>query len=181
MIKWLMHRYIRKMETHYNYDGTYMHEMMDATLAGSRRFLKIQNAGDWQGDAPANAYWAAGLASALLEDCGPCVQIGTDIAIENGMDANIIKALLSGAPTDADAQLGFDFSRALLTHSQKLDELREKVETKWGKAALIALSLRAMTTRNFPILKRALGHAKACQRVRVAGADVAVNPVLKAA
>jgi hypothetical protein len=109
------------------------------------------------------------------------VQIGTDIAVENGMDGNIIKSLLSGTPTDADAQLGFDFSRALLTHSGRLDELREQIERKWGKAALIALSLRAMTTRNFPILKRALGHAKTCQRVRVAGTEVAVNPVLKAA
>ena len=181
MIKWFLHRTIRKMEAHYNYDGTYMHEMVDATLAGSRRFLKIQSAGDWKGDAPANAYWTAGLASALLEDCGPCVQIGTDIAVENGMDGNIIKALLSGTPTDADAQLGFDFSRALLTHSDRLDELRAQVETKWGKAALIALSLRAMTTRNFPILKRALGHARTCQRVRVAGTDIAVKPELKAA
>ncbi len=179
MLKWFAHRYIRGMEKRYGYDATYMHEMLDTTMTGFRRFMKIQNAGTWQGDAPANAWWAAGLAGALVEDCGPCVQIGTDLAMEGGMNGEIIEALLSGTPTDADAQLGFDYGRALLLHSGNLDQLRETIEGKWGTAALIALSLRAMTTRNFPVLKRALGHAKTCQRVRIGGAEVAVNPVLK--
>ena len=181
MLKWFMHRTIRKMEARYGYDATYLHEMLDVSLTGFRRFMMIPRAGNWRGTAPANAWWAAGLAGALIEDCGPCVQIGTDMAVEAGMDADIIKALLSGMPTDATAQLGFDYGRALLKGSENLDELRETIERRWGKAALIALSLHAMTTRNYPVLKRALGHAKTCQRVRVAGSDVAVNPVLKAA
>jgi hypothetical protein len=181
MLKWMVHRYIRRMEAHYGYDATYMHEMLDSTMTGFRRFMKIQSGGTWRGDAPADAWWAAGLAGALLEDCGPCVQIGTDMAVESGMDANIIKALLSGTPTDATAQLGFDYGRALLLHADNLDQLGETIESRWGKPVLIALTLRAMTTRNFPILKRALGHAKTCQRVRVAGADITVNPMLKAA
>jgi hypothetical protein len=181
MLKWFMHRYIRKMEAYYGYDGTYMHEMLDATFTGFRHYMKMQTAGNWKGDAPANAWWAAGIAGALVEDCGPCVQIGTDMAVEAGMDGNIIKALLGGTPTDATAQLGFDYGRALLNGSDNLDQLRGIIENKWGKPALIALSLHAMTTRNYPVLKRALGHAKTCQRVRVAGSEVAVNPTLKAA
>ncbi|HEY2032124.1 MAG TPA: hypothetical protein VGH02_00415 [Rhizomicrobium sp.] len=181
MIKWFMHRYIRKMETRYSYDGSYMHELLDTTFTGFRRYMKMQTAGSWQGDAPANAWFAAGIAGALVEDCGPCVQIGTDMAVEAGMDGNIIKALLSGTPTDPDAQLGFDYGRALLGASDNLDDLRETIEQKWGKPALIALSLQAMTTRNYPVLKRALGHAKTCQRVRVGGTDIAVDPTLKAA
>ena len=59
--------------------------------------------------------------------------------------------------------------------------MREAHENKWGKAALLALSLRAMTARNFPVLKRAMGHAKTCQRVRIGNTDVTVNPTLKAA
>jgi hypothetical protein len=38
-----------------------------------------------------------------------------------------------------------------------------------------------MYSRNFPVLKRALGHARTCQRVRVAGSDVTVAAELKAA
>jgi hypothetical protein len=109
------------------------------------------------------------------------VQIASDMAIEAGMPAEIVAALLSGAPADPDAQLGFDYARALLNGSPTLDGLREQIEAKWGKRALIAISLRAMTARNFPVLKRAMGHAKVCQRVRVGHVDVSVNPVLKAA
>ena len=182
MLKWFTHRYINKMERHYGYDATYLHEMLDASFPGFRRYMKMQMApGKWSGGAPRNALFAAGIAGALVEDCGPCVQIGSDIATENGMKGEVIRALLSGAPTDPDAQLGFDYGRALLHGSENLDELRETIEKKWGKEGLIAMSLQAMTTRNYPVIKRALGHAKTCQKVRVGGVDVAVNQALKAA
>lgn len=182
MLKWFLHRYIKKMERHYNYDATYMHEMLDASLSGFRRYTKMQMAArNWGGGAPLNAVAAAGIAGALVEDCGPCVQIGSDIAMEQGMKGEVIRALLSGTPTDADAQLGFDYGRALLHGSENLDDLRETIEKKWGKEALIAMSLQAMTSRNYPVIKRALGHAKTCQKVRIGNTDVAVNQSLKAA
>jgi len=182
MLKWFAHRYIRKMERHYGYDATYMHEMLDASFSGFRRYMKMQMAArNWGGGAPLNAVAAAGIAGALVEDCGPCVQIGSDIAMENGMKGDVIRALLSGQPTDADAQLGFDYGRALLHGSANLDDLREAIEKKWGKQGLIAMSLQAMTSRNYPVIKRALGHAKTCQKVRIGTSEVAVNQALKAA
>ena len=159
-----------------------MHEMIDTSVAGFLRFAIMQSAGgSWRGPAPRDAWCAAGIAGALFEDCGPCVQIASDMAVEMGMDGGTIRALLSGQPTDAVAQLGFDYGRALLRGSDDLDAFRDKVEGKWGKAALLAISLRAMTGRNFPVLKRALGHAKTCQRVRIGETDVTVDPTLKAA
>ncbi|HSM94918.1 MAG TPA: hypothetical protein VLT91_02665 [Rhizomicrobium sp.] len=182
MIKSLLHRFTRNFASQYNYDATYMHELADASPSAFVRFGIMQSAGgNWRGDAPPTAWFASGIAGALFEDCGPCVQIASDIAVEQGMPGDIIKALLCGAPTDADAQLGFDYGRALLGGTENLDDLREIIENKWGKAALIALSLRAMTARNFPVLKRAMGHAKTCQRVRIGNVDVPVNPTLKAA
>lgn len=182
MLKWFLHKYIRRMEQRYDYDAGYMHELADISTDAFRRFGKTQTAGGtYRADAPLNAWFAAGIAATLSEDCGPCVQIGTDMAIEGGMKGEIIAALLSGTPTDADAQLGFDYGGALLRGSETLDELRKKIESKWGKEALLALTFRAMTARNFPVLKRALGHAKTCRRVRVGNTDIAVNPALKAA
>lgn len=182
MIRWLLHRNFRGMEKKYGYDATYLHELTDELLSACIRFATIQLAGGtFHSNTPSNAWFAAGIAGALVEDCGPCVQIASDIAMEQGMNGDIIKQLLSGAPTDADAQLGFDYGRALLLFSSNLDELRETIEAKWGKPALMALTLRAMTARNFPVIKRALGHAKTCQRVRIGNDDIAVNQALKAA
>ncbi|HEY1709717.1 MAG TPA: hypothetical protein VGG10_15720 [Rhizomicrobium sp.] len=182
MIKWFLHRYIRGFEKHYGYDGTYMHEMADTSVTAFQRFARMQmTGGNWRGTAPRDPWLAAGIAGALVEDCGPCVQIASDMAQEKGMPGETIKALLSGTPTDPAAQLGFDYGRALLRGSENLDDLRQKVETRWGKKALLALSLHAMTARNFPVLKRAMGHARTCQRVRIGNVDVAVNQMLKAA
>ncbi len=182
MLKWLLQRNIRGMEKKYGYDATYLHELADDSFSAFLRFATIQTAGGtFHGKAAANAWFAAGIAGALVEDCGPCVQIASDIAMEEGMNGEIIKQLLSGAPTDADAQLGFDYGRALLLASDNLDALREAIETQWGKPALMALTLRAMTARNFPVMKRAMGHAKTCQRVRIGKDDIPVNQALKAA
>lgn len=182
MFTWLMHRHVRRLERRYGYDASYMHELIEISPEAFRRFGKMQMAGGtFRGDAPVNAWCAAGIAGALIEDCGPCVQIGADMAVEAGVKPEVIAALLSGTPTDADAQLGFDYGRALLNGADTLDALRETIEKRWSKKALIALSLRAMSGRNYPVLKRAMGHAKLCQRVRVGDTDIVVNPVLKAA
>jgi hypothetical protein len=182
MIKWLIHRYIRNLERRYDYDGSYMHELADISTIAFHRFVKVQMAGgQWRGDAPRDAWFAARIAGALVEDCGPCVQIASDMAVEAGMSPDTIRHLLSGTRTSSDAQLGFDYGRALLSGGGDLDVQREAIEAKWGKKALIALSLRAMSGRNFPVLKRAMGHAKTCQRVRVGNSEIAVNQTLKAA
>jgi hypothetical protein len=181
MLKPLLHWYLRRMERHFGYDATYLHELTNISTGQLRRYLRAQMGVRKQGTAPRDAWHAAAIAGALVEDCGPCVQIASDVAVEAGMPGETIKALLSGTPTDATAQLGFDYGRALLTDSDALDRLREQVETRWGKEALVAISFMVMYSRNFPVLKRALGHAKTCQRVRIGDADVTVAPQLKAA
>ncbi len=182
MLKWFLHRYVRGLERRYGYDATYMHELTDISTNAFRRFARMQLAGGgWRGGAPRDAWLAAGIAGALVEDCGPCVQIASDMAMEAGMRGEVIGALLCGTPTDADAPFGFDYGRALLLGSEHLDALRETITAQWGQKALVGLSLKAMSSRNYPVLKRALGHARTCQRVRVGADEIAVNPMLKAA
>jgi len=181
MIKYLLHLYVSRLERRYDYDATYLHELAEISPAAFRRFAAAQLALRWRGQAPRDALQAAAIGGALVEDCGPCVQIATDQAVEAGMPAATIKALLGGEKTDPDAQLAFDYARALLNSGENLDALREQAEARWGRKGLIAVSFMAMAARNFPVLKRALGHAKACQKVKVAGAEVAVAQSLKAA
>lgn len=174
MIRYLLHKFVSRFERRYDYDAAYLHELADISPGAFRRFASVQLKLQSKTDAPRDALQAAAIGGALFEDCGPCVQIASDRAVEAGMSAGTIKALLSGVPADADAQLGFDYARALLGAGEKLDDLREAVERRWGKRGLIALTFMAMAARNFPVLKRALGHARACQRVRVAGSEIAV-------
>lgn len=181
MIGALLHKYVSAFERKYDYDATYLHELADISARDFYRFSKVQMTLQSKHHAPRDALQAAAIGGALVEDCGPCVQIASDRAVEEGMSGDVIAALLSGQPTNADAQLGFDYARALLNSSENLDASRESIEYRWGKRGLMALTFMAMAARNFPVLKRALGHAKSCQKVRVAGADITVQQSLKAA
>lgn len=180
MFGWLYHSMLRRMERRYGYDATYLHEVVDTAPEAARRFLKMQMAGKWQGDLPRDAFHAASLGGAVHEDCGPCVQIVTDMALEAGVAPATLAALLSGGG-DTQAKLAFDYARALLAASDKLDALRDAAKDAFGARGLIALSLTAMTARNFPVLKRAMGHARECRRVKVGSDQIAVAPSLKAA
>jgi len=180
MLGWLYHAILRRMECRYSYDATYLHEMVDAAPVAARRFLKMQMAGKWQGGLPREAFHAAAIGGALHEDCGPCVQITTDMALEAGVAPAVITALLSGRG-DPATKLAFDYVRALLAGDPNLEDLREAAKTQFGEKGLIALSLTAMTARNFPVLKRAMGHAIECRRVKIGNAQIAVAETLRAA
>ncbi len=174
MFGWLYHRMIARMERRYGYDATYLHEVIDAAPEAARRFGRMQTAGKWRGDLPLEAFHAAALGGALHEDCGPCVQIVTDMALEAGVDAALIADLLRGEAAGTPARLALDYARALLAGDHNLDALRGEAVDRWGQTGLIALTLTAMTARNFPVLKRAMGHARECRRISVAGDQVPV-------
>ena len=69
----------------------------------------------------------------------------------------------------------------MLAGDPGIDALREKAKARWGEVGVIALALNVMSARNFPVMKRAMGHAKACRKIPVGREDVAVAPALKAA
>lgn len=174
MLGWLYHRMIARMERRYAYDATYLHELADGSPEGFRRFMKAQMAGRYRGRVPADAWFAASMAGAMHEDCGPCVQISTDMALEAGVAAETVTALLDGTRAPADVQIAHDYGRALLAGDERLDGLRDAIITKWGLDGLAALSFAAMYSRNYPVMKRAMGYAKACQRIRVGDVEVSV-------
>jgi hypothetical protein len=180
-MKNLLHKFVSRFERRYDYDATYLHDLVDISPSAFRRFASVQLKLQAKGDAPRDALQAAAIGGALVEDCGPCVQIASDRAVEAGMSGETIKALLSGEPANDDARIGFDYARALLSAGPRLDDLRSEIEARWGKRGLIALTFMAMAARNFPVLKRALGHANTCQKVRIDGSDIAVEQGLKAA
>ena len=69
MLKWFLHRYTRGFERRYDYDDTYIREMIDVLPTGFQRFAIMQMAGgEWRAVAPINAWSAAGSAGALVED-----------------------------------------------------------------------------------------------------------------
>ena len=171
MLRAFLNAQIRKMERTWTYDASYLHEMIDASPMSALKFSVLTGLADRR-DAPGEALAAAGIVGTLAEDCGPCTQIGVDMAAAGGVSPKVLRAILAGdeAAMGADAALGYRFAKtALEPRLEEADTVREEVVRRWGQKGLVALALTLTTARMYPTVKYALGHGKSCSRVTVAG------------
>ena len=172
MLKDLLRRQIAAFEKTWNYRADYLRDMLDAGGVWTViRFGLVASLGHGK-HAPAEAITAARLVGTLAGDCGPCTQIGVDMAAAQGVAPEVVRGILAGdrlAMGEA-AALGFDFARAVLDrHLSDADEIRAEIERRWGRAAIVDLSLALTTAQMYPTVKYGLGHGRACAKVIVGG------------
>jgi hypothetical protein len=180
MIRWVLRRQIAAFERTWNYDSSYMRDVLDADPGAIWTFSKVMGLSRYRKDVPLAAYYGAKITGTMVEDCGPCTQLTVDMAARAGVDAATLKAIVSGdlSAMPYDAALAVRFTRATLAHDPAADALREDVVGRWGKRGLISLAFAITSARMFPTLKYALGHGQACMRVTVSGEP---HPVLREA
>lgn len=171
MLKALFNRYLDKFERTWGYDAGYMRQVLAVSAASFLKFSLGTAAADRKA-APPEAIVAAALAGVLAEDCGPCTQLGVDMATAAGIKPAILCALLAGdeAQMGETASLAWRFACASLARDMAVaDPLRDEIVRRWGEKALIAIGLSLVAARMYPTLKYALGHGKTCSKVTVAG------------
>lgn len=120
---------------------------------------------------------AAGITAVRQEDCGPCTQLVVTMAERAGVDAEVLRALLTDTADamPADVALVWRFTRATLARDPAADDYREVIVERWGRRALISLAFAMTASRIYPTVKYALGHGKACMRVVVGGRPVMLD------
>jgi hypothetical protein len=174
MIKWALRKAIGKFEREWNYDASYMRDMIDASPRAAWLFARVTALGRFRRDAPLDAWCAAGITAVRHEDCGPCTQLGVTMAERAGVNPAVLQAVLADDP-DAmppDVALAWRFTRATLAHDAIADIYREEIVRRWGQLGLISLTFAITAARIYPTAKYALGHGKACMRVVVGGTPV---------
>jgi hypothetical protein len=171
MLKWFLRRRIAAFECTWNYDARYIREMIDADARAVMVFGKVQGLSRYRKGLPLAAYCAAGLIAVMAEDCGPCTQLGIDMAQREGVDPAILRAIVARdyAAMPEDVVLAVRFTEATLRHAREADELREEILRRWGKRGLISLAFSMLSARMYPTLKYALGHGRACTRLVIGG------------
>jgi hypothetical protein len=171
MIKWFLRRWIDKFERTWNYDASYLRDILDADPRALLAFSKVAGMSNYRKDVPLAVYCAAGLVGAMSEDCGPCTQLGIDMAEREGVDPAILRAVVARdlRAMPEDVALAVRFAETCLRHAPEADDLREEVVRRFGKRGLISLAFAMTTTRLYPTLKYAMGHGRACTRVTIGG------------
>lgn len=183
MLKWLFHRGIAKFERQWNYDASYLHEIIDVDPRAAWMFQRAASLGTYRKDVPAAALAAAGITAVKHEDCGPCTQLSVSMAERAGVDPDVLRAVLTGASSmmPPDVELAWRFTRATLDRDPSGDQYREEVVKRWGPRAVVALAYTIVTARLYPTVKYAMGHGLACTRVVVDGAPIVFDHPLAAA
>jgi hypothetical protein len=178
MLKWFLRRWIDKFERTWNYDASYMREVLEADPRALMVFSKVQGLSHYRKDVPLAVYCAAGIVSTMAEDCGPCTQLGIEMAQREGVDPAILRAIVARdlAAMPYEVALAFRFAEASLQHAPEADDLREEVVRRFGKRGLVSLSFALVAGRIFPTLKYALGAGHACTRLTIGGEP---QPVLR--
>ena len=113
MIKWLLRRRLAAFERAWNYDASYMHEVLEADPSALMAFSKVASLGRYHKDAPLAAYHAVRIVGTMAEDCGPCTQLTVDMAVRAGVDPAVLRAAVSRefSAMPADVSLGGAFRR----------------------------------------------------------------------
>jgi hypothetical protein len=177
MIRWALRKTIGRFEREWNYDASYVRDLIDASPRAAWLFSRAAALGQFRRDVPLEPWFAAGITAVRREDCGPCTQLAVTMAERAGVSPAVLRALLADNP-DAmppDVALAWRFTRATLDHDGAADEYREAIVERWGRRALVSLAFAITAARIYPTVKYALGHGKACMRVVVGGSPVILD------
>jgi hypothetical protein len=179
MRKWIHRILLRYLVRHYRYDIRYLEFVLDCAPGTYYRFFKVFALASRREGVPLNAFYAAKLVGARHEDCGPCTQLVTDMALAAGVSSKQVEAVLEYdvSSMHADTALAVRFATAVVEQSAALPAARAEVHRAWGDAGVVGLSFATQVGRLFPMLKGALGFAEQCQRITIGQRDIVVSGI----
>src|SRR5688500_11720730 len=129
MVKWLMRHVVAAFERQWNYDAGYVHEIIEASPRAAWMFSRAAAIGKYRKDVPLAALAAAGSTAVPHEDWRPCTQLGVSMFERAGVDANVLRAVLTEDPTAMpdDVALAWRFTRATIDHDPSADQYRDEI------------------------------------------------------
>ena len=177
MLRWILRRTVSGFERQWNYDASYLRDIIDVSPHAAWRFFSAARLGSYRRDVPLDALVAAGITAVRSEDCGPCTQLGIEMAERQGVRAEVLRAILTedAAAMPDEVALAWRFTKAVLAHDPAADDYRAVIVERWGRRAVVTLAFAITTARIYPTVKYVMGHGKACTRIVVGGTPVAMG------
>ena len=177
MVRWILRRTVKAFERQWNYDASYLREIIEVSPRAAWRFFSAARLGTYRRDVPLEALVAAGITAVRSEDCGPCTQLGIQMAEQQGVRPDVLRAILKEdvAAMPDDVALAWRFTKAVLAHDPAADDYRAVILERWGRRAVVTLAFAITTARIYPTVKYTMGHGKACTRIVVGGTPVVMG------
>lgn len=169
MIRTLARKRLDAAERKLGESHDYMRHILDTSLRAFLRFAKIFPISDYRHRLPADAYHVARIVAARDEDCGTCVQVEVNLAVNSKVAPDILQAVIDRKPEALPANLRhvYEFVEALVEKTDADNALREAVRQDYGEEGLVEIALAVGASRFLPSVKRTLGYGTACSLVKV--------------
>jgi alkylhydroperoxidase family enzyme len=159
---------IDDFERQYNYDSTYMRELLESSQQGFSKFNNFLPLSSHREKLTIEDYWVAKLAAMQVEDCGDCLQLNVRMATEDGVSTSLVEAILRADNTLPDALKDvYDYAQYVASNDTVDPDLLDRITIRYDKAALLEFGLCIATAKVFPTIKRALGYTRSCSLVNI--------------
>ena len=157
----------------YDYDTTYLRTLHDASPGAFAAFHGARGLAEYRRMLTLEAHFVARIAAMQSEDCGACGQLNVRMAIEAGVDRQLLRDLLDHPERLPELLRDIrDHAVAAAAGGEGAHAVAAKERTdrlRWALGAEGFAELAALITgcRLYPGLKRALGVPAACTPLRV--------------
>lgn len=163
-----LHAGIRAFGETYDYDASYLGRLLDASAGAHGAFAAAQGMGVHRWALPLDAHYVARIATMLIEDCGACGNLNVRMALEAGVERDIVEAVLNHPGTLASHLRDvYDHTHDVIARADMNEDRLDRLRAHYGAEAFAELAVTITGSRIYPTIKRALGEMKACEIVSV--------------
>ncbi len=157
----------RQTERQFRVPSPYLGHLGEASPSGLWKFLLFLPASAHRVRVSRDLFHAVRLVATRHEDCGTCVQIVVNMAVDDGVAPRVLRAVLdrdiAGMPEPV--ALAVRFAEGVLARDGSEDQARTELAQRYGAPVVAELSLAIASARVFPTLKRGMGFATSCSLV----------------
>ncbi len=167
LIQRFIFRWVDSFEKQAGVSADYCRWMANVSPGAFLKFGKLGKLTQYRRVLPADASAVAHLIAARDQDCGPCVQIGINFALRDGVPREIVKAVIDRQPDRLPPKLAdvYHFAETVVAGGDD-ETLRQRVREHYGDEGLFELGLGMAVGQTFPVVKRAIGFAKSCSLMK---------------
>lgn len=169
MIRWLIGRHLNALERQLGSSVDYLRHLARVSLSAYWRFVLVGLPAAYRRKASLTLIHTARLVATRGEDCGSCLQIAVHLAMQDGVSPELLQAVLENRTAEMPkvVMIASEFARSVVEHDGSDLYWRKQLLSECGEVVEAELSLAIAMARVFPTLKRGLGYATHCSRIRL--------------
>lgn len=160
---------IEGFQAHYDYDTSYMKEMLTQNPKAYETFEAFLPMAGVTSESNKDVLYVVKLATIKNEDCGACLQLTVDMAIEAGVDKKIIHEIVfnEGEELVSDLKDVYDFTLAVANNYTPDAILYDTLNKRYSKALMVEIALVLASMKVFPTVKRVLNVFQSCSSIQI--------------